>query len=222
MSEKFILVSLEDEKAKEIANIVSNDTCRKILDYLGDKDSSETDIANALNMPLSTVHYNMQNLLKHGLVEIKDFVWSDKGNKINVYKVAKKFIVIAPKGETVPSSIKNLIPVAIISLAASALLYLFSGFREVTVSSDIFPQPLLQPATILTREVAQESAKAAVAGSALSPALVNATTTIPETTSTIAQTVNVLVPQFNYLWFLAGSIFAILLYMLISNIRRKK
>ena len=221
MSEKFILVSLEDEKAKEIANIVSNDTCRKLLGYLGDKDASETDISKALSMPLSTVHYNMQNLLKHGLVEIKDFVWSDKGNKINVYKVAKKFIVIAPKGEAVLNSIRNLIPVAIISFAASALLYLFTGFREVAVSSDIFPKSLMQPTTILARELAQESAKAAVAGSALSPALVNTTTTT-QAMSTITQTVNVLVPQFNYLWFLAGSIFAILLYMLISNLRRKK
>ena len=220
MSEKFILVSLEDEKAKEIANIVSNDTCRKLLGYLGDKDASETDISKALSMPLSTVHYNMQNLLKHGLVEIKDFVWSDKGNKINVYKVAKKFIVIAPKGEAVLNSIRNLIPVAIISFAASALLYLFTGFREVAVSSDIFPKSLMQPTMILARELAQESAKAAVAGSALSPALVNTTTT--QATSTITQTVNVLVPQFNYLWFLAGSIFAILLYMLISNLRRKR
>ncbi len=219
MSEKFILVSLEDEKAKEIANIVSNDTCRKLLDYLGDKDASETDIGKALNMPLSTVHYNMQNLLKHGLVEIKDFVWSDKGNKINVYKIAKKFIVIAPKGETVPSSIKNLIPVAIISFAASALLYLFAGFRKVAVSSDIFSQQIMQP---IARELAQESAKVAVSGGqALSQAIVNATTTT-QATSTITQTVNVLVPQFNYLWFLAGSIFAILLYMLISNLRRKK
>ena len=74
MSEKFILVSLEDEKAKKLANIISNDTCRKILDYLGDKDSSESDIAAALSLPLSTGHYNIQNLHEHGLVEIKDFV----------------------------------------------------------------------------------------------------------------------------------------------------
>lgn len=152
MSEKFILVSLEDEKAKEIANIVSNDTCRKILDYLGDKDASETDISKALSMPLSTVHYNMQNLLKHGLVEIKDFVWSDKGNKINVYKVAKKFIVIAPKGENISSSLKNMITVALISIGTSALIYAVTGYSRQGVAADTFGS-----AQVMMKEVSQAS-----------------------------------------------------------------
>jgi DNA-binding transcriptional ArsR family regulator len=161
MSEKFILVSLEDEKAKEIANIVSNDTCRKILDYLGDKDTSETDLSKALSMPLSTVHYNMQNLLKHGLVEIKDFVWSDKGNKINVYKIAKKFIVIAPKGENISSSLKNLVTVALISLGTSALIYIVTGSSRQGAAADTFGA-----AEIMMKEAGQASltASAPIAG----------------------------------------------------------
>ena len=35
MSKKnFILLSMEDDKIRKISNIISNDSCRKILDYL--------------------------------------------------------------------------------------------------------------------------------------------------------------------------------------------
>ena len=34
MTEKFIMVSLEEEKAKKIAEALCNKTARKILDYL--------------------------------------------------------------------------------------------------------------------------------------------------------------------------------------------
>ncbi len=136
MEEKYILVSLEDEKAKKLANIVSNDTCRKLLDYLSNKDGSETDIAKALNLPLSTVHYNIQNLVENNLVEVKDFLWSDKGNKINIYRVAKKFIIISPKGEKIKESLKNLLPITIISLIAAGLIQMLYKTNQVDVVNE--------------------------------------------------------------------------------------
>ncbi len=220
MNEKYILVSLDDEKSKKLANIVSNDTCRKILDYLSEKDASETDISTALNIPLSTTHYNIQNLYSNGLVEIKDFFWSDKGNKINVYRIAKKYIIIAPKGRIIASNLRDMMPVALITAATSAFIYIFAGFRKITVSSDLFGQQALQP---IATSLMQESAKSAAAGSqaTVASALANATAA-DISTSTIVQSVNVPIPEFNFLWFLAGSMFAIFLYIMISNIRRKK
>jgi len=35
--EKFLLVSLNEDKAKKLAQIISNDTCRKIIDFLAEK-----------------------------------------------------------------------------------------------------------------------------------------------------------------------------------------
>ncbi len=90
MTEKFIMVNLEDKKAKELANVIGNDTSRKILDFLSNKNATETEISKELNLAASTVNYNMKHLLKSGLVETKDFFWSDKGNKVNVYKISNK------------------------------------------------------------------------------------------------------------------------------------
>jgi DNA-binding transcriptional ArsR family regulator len=59
-SEKFLLVSLKEDEAKKLAQVISNDTSRKILDFLASrKDATETEIATHLEMPLSTTHYNL-------------------------------------------------------------------------------------------------------------------------------------------------------------------
>ena len=62
--QKFILVSLKEEESKRLAQIMSNDTSRKILDYLAEKEATESDLAEKLGIPISTVHYNLQALVK--------------------------------------------------------------------------------------------------------------------------------------------------------------
>jgi hypothetical protein len=64
----------------------------------------------------------VQQLLKSNLIQIKDFLWSDKGKKINIYKVSKKFIIIAPT----TSSLKDLIPVALSGFIASFGIYYYT------------------------------------------------------------------------------------------------
>ena len=131
MAEKFIMVSLEDEKAKKLAEVISNETSRKILNYLSENEVSESDIAKKLKVPASTVHYNIQHLLKSNLIEVKDFYWSDKGNKVNIYKVAKKLIVIAPKGtNNIKDKLKEILPVAIISGVAGILINYYTKIQS--------------------------------------------------------------------------------------------
>ena len=132
--EKFILVSLEEEKAKQIANVISNSTSRKILDYLSTKEeASESEIAKELNSPLSTVHYNLQQLKKNNLVETKHFMYSDKGKKIEFYRVVKKFIVIAPK-YTQTNLLKNILPLFLVSTVIGGLIQLFTNTRSFSQS----------------------------------------------------------------------------------------
>lgn len=129
--ETFILVSLEEQKSKELAQVISNDTSRKILDYLGKKEGTETDISKKLGMPLSTVHYNMQQLLKAGLIESKEFIYSDKGKPVNIYTVAKKIIVIAPnKQNNLSETLKRLLPITIISAIASILIQVLVSIKD--------------------------------------------------------------------------------------------
>ena len=141
MAEKFVLVSLDEEKAKQLAEVLSNKTARLLLNYLSEhEDATETDIAKKLKLPLSTVHYNLQNLKKTGLVETEEYQWSSKGKQQDLYKLAKKFIVIQPKGTTIePSKLKNLFTIGILSgIGAAVAGYLAKGYLIVQ------EQPVLQ------------------------------------------------------------------------------
>ena len=89
MEEKYIMVSLEDEKTKRIAEVLSNKTCKKILDYLiENKNSTQNDISKNLNIPLNTLDYNIKKLLESGLIKKgSNFFWSKNGKKIAVYSI---------------------------------------------------------------------------------------------------------------------------------------
>ena len=194
-TEKFIMVSLEDEKAKELANVISNETSRKILDFLSEEDAAENDIAKKLNLAASTVHYNIQHLLKHNLIEVKDFYWSEKGNKVNVYTVAKKLIVIAPRSMKIKTKLKSILPVALIALAASGMIHLYTKYFAKTMS--------LAGGKMMA---AQEFAEA-----------------VPTKALDAAPRAMEMAATPNYaLWFLIGSFFAIATYIFITNIRRGK
>src|SRR3989338_10912894 len=96
--QSFLLVSLKEDKAKELAQVISNESCRKILDYLAEKeDATESEISKDLQFPISTVHYNLQHLMKAGIINVDEFHYSEKGKEVNHYKLANKYIIIAPK-----------------------------------------------------------------------------------------------------------------------------
>lgn len=113
MDDKFILMGLNDENSKEVAEILKNKTAKKIIDFLGDrKEASEKDISESLNMPINTVEYNIKKLVKVGLVK-KDnrFFWSEKGKKINLYQLARKHIIISPNKKPSLDALKAILPI---------------------------------------------------------------------------------------------------------------
>jgi len=123
--ESFLLVSLKESKAKKLAQVISNESCRKILDYLSEKEATETDLAKKLDIPISTVHYNLKHLIDAGLVTAEEFHYSEKGKEVNHYKLANKYIIIAPKVFGIKEKLKSILPVAlIIGLGAAALRFL--------------------------------------------------------------------------------------------------
>jgi DNA-binding transcriptional ArsR family regulator len=118
MKEKnYLLVSLNDSRAKKIAQVIGNESCEKILNYLAiNSNSSEKDISDALKIPLNTVEYNIKKLIDAELIEkSKKFFWSLKGRKINLYKVSNKSIIISPRKENNFSKLKLIIPLSLVS-----------------------------------------------------------------------------------------------------------
>ena len=115
--EPFLLVSLEEDKAKALAQVLSNDTARKILDFLSKNDlKTETEISNELKYPLSTVHYNLDLLAKTNLVSTDNFTYSKKGKKIVHYTLSNKYVIIAPKKtEALKEKLRQFLPVITIA-----------------------------------------------------------------------------------------------------------
>lgn len=123
MNNKFILVGLGDENSKYVAGVINNKTCKKILDFLAEnKEANEKELSEKLNIKINTIEYNLQKLVKSGLVEkSKNFFWSTKGKKIIMYKLSNKQILISPK-----KFIKGIIPAFIGVAFLSFLIKVFS------------------------------------------------------------------------------------------------
>ena len=80
MNDKYLNIDLNDPRAGAIAEVMANNTCKKILEALAEKEMSVTEISQSLNMPLNTIDYNIKKLLSAGLIiPTKEFFWSVKG-----------------------------------------------------------------------------------------------------------------------------------------------
>jgi len=128
--ESFLLVSLKEEKAKKLARVITNETCRKILDYLAKKSATETEIAEKLQLPLSTVHYNIKHLVDAKLVNMDEFHYSKKGKEVNHYSLSNKFIIIAPKEEqnSILDILKKFLPITFIVIVVAGIIQLVSKY----------------------------------------------------------------------------------------------
>ena len=139
MEEKYLLLSLEDSRAKKISEILGNKTCKKIIDYLGDRrEASEQEISKDLEIPMNTAEYNLKKLIKSGIVKkTGNFFWSVKGRKIKMYKLANKHIVISP-GRKRPNLeiLKTLLPVLVVVAFVAILVSVMISDDSVILNSN--------------------------------------------------------------------------------------
>jgi len=211
--EKFVLVSLKENKAKQLAQIIANESCRKILDYLAEKEATETELAEKLNIPISTVHYNLKHLIEGGLITAEEFHYSEKGKEVNHYKLANKYIIIAPKTTFgIKEKLKTVLPVALLIAAGAGFIQLFSGYiaRPGIRTFTATKEAAISEAERFAGDVAKEAAPLAARPEMTQDVADVATTAIPAS------------PLANIaLWFLIGGVFAIVLYLIVSKIREK-
>lgn len=93
--EEEIELNLDDEdKIKEVTTTIANRTCQSIIKELSKKEMTESELSKRLNLPLSTVHYNLMKLLKAGIIASERFKYSNRGREVKYYKTTKKRIII--------------------------------------------------------------------------------------------------------------------------------
>lgn len=207
--QKFVLLSLKDNEAKRLGQVISSETARKILDALAEKKYTETELAEKLRLPLSTVHYNMKALVEAKLVTADEYHYSEKGREVIHYGLANKYVIIAP-ASTQPSilnKLKTILPVAVLVAAVGWSIDFF--MRGGTVTSlampEAMPTAMRQAAPAMMEEAADVAAKTAAEQTAATMQAVPE----PATGLPIG------------LWFTIGAAFAVTLYILIEALRSK-
>jgi DNA-binding transcriptional ArsR family regulator len=100
MVKKYLMFDMNDPKSEKVAEILGNNTCKKILSLLAEREGelSVGDISKELNLAINTIDYNVKKLVDAGLIDkSSSFFWSVKGKKIPTYKIAHKQIIISTK-----------------------------------------------------------------------------------------------------------------------------
>ncbi|MBI4438466.1 helix-turn-helix transcriptional regulator [Candidatus Woesearchaeota archaeon] len=192
----FLLVSLEDEKAKSLASVITSEACRKILDYLAGNDATESELSKALTLPISTVHYNLKQLVTAGLVKADEFHYSEKGREVNHYSLSNRYIIIAPKTtEGIASKLKRILPAVGLTAGAAAIIQLL----KPATNQIMIMRPAMKEATEGV-SIASEAFKATP-----TDAIQAAYATQPSPA----------------LWFLAGALFFLAATMVYDSIRER-
>lgn len=232
--ENFLLVSLKEDDAKKLAQVISNDTSRKILDYLAHKkDDTESGIAKKLKLPISTVHYNLQALVKAKLVQADEFHYSEKGKEVNHYSLANKYVIIAPKNapESLKSKLRRILPVALLAGAGALVLKMFSLWNTGIESFDKAKTVAPMARTFEESEAGVAKSVADYADEAMAEPAMQAVNTVQQNvTDTIQCGAQAIAaecskPHFldgSALWFFLGAVFAIIIFLLIELMHKKK
>ena len=217
----FLLVDLNEQKTKKLAETITSETSRKILNHLADKNhDTEANIAQLLELPISTVHYHLQKLQEASLITADEFHYSEKGREVNHYKLANKYIIIAPqKVSGLKEKLKGVLPVALASLAIAFVIKLLQGNlftakagQTAESASPSLAQEILEGASEeAVREGGEEFKREAV--SKISDETFSQTAAYAQ--QNISQNMDIA------FWFLAGSFITMILYLLIALIREK-
>ena len=216
----FLLVSLEEPKARQLAEVLNNDTSRKIINYLSEHDdTTETKLAKELGVPLSTVHYNMQKLKEAGLVDVLEFHYSSKGREVDHYKLVNKYVIITPKPVSgIRTRLKNILPVTFILAAVSGAIHFVQR-----MTTQQYAAPIMREAakSAPARQIVAEEGAQSIAASVpqLAADVANETTSLMQPVAEPVIAVSSQTPI--ALWIFIGGVLAIILYLIVARIRER-
>lgn len=165
-SEKVLIVPL-GEGSKKITQVLSNEKAMKMLDILADKPMSASDVAETLEIPLTTVKYNLDGLIEADLIKVKETKWSRKGREVKIYEPVQKLIVVAPGNmKSDRSSVLSMLK-KYLGLIAGAV-FAATGLEAITRSLSMGAGPSMsqeaatvpmfdeEPMAAMSKDVAQE------------------------------------------------------------------
>lgn len=223
--EKLLILPLNDGTAKRISLALANETSRKVLEALAEESLSAGQISEKLGVPLTTLHYNIENLIEVGLIKVERTRYSEKGREVKVYAPTRKYIVIAPENvgkEEIRSTLKKFLFGAYFLLGS-----VFSGYAfQKLYYRFSAPQTMPRYASMATEKVAESGAPVAPAAAEKAAASGTPPATTPMMTPAPSQAspeLTTQIPEPNaYLWFAFGAIFALALLFVWRKVAEKE
>ena len=209
----FLLLSLKDAEAKRLGQVISSETARKILDALAERRYTETELAEQLHIPLSTVHYNIQALVDAKLVVADEYHYSEKGREVIHYGLANKYVIIAP-ATTIPGALnklKALLPVAVL---VAAVGWAIQWFGPIQAGAPVITGVTLEQAVPSAAPLAADSAPAMMQAA---PTAVQAIP-VMKTAAAIPEPITQIPIG---VWFALGAAFALTLYLLFEALWKR-
>ena len=147
MTEEGVLI-LEpgDERAKKIGKAMASNTASDVLSALSEDELTLSELSERLGQPITTLKYQIENLLDADLVEIVRTRYSEKGRVVKVYGVRQQVVIMSPAKADLRSvllkytSLFALIICATLVLLAMAPTFSFASdggpAYELTTGSD--------------------------------------------------------------------------------------
>jgi len=93
----FETIDIHDEKAKGLAQILTNDKAIAILHLLEDRELSISEISKELKLPISTVSYHIDKMTRVGLVEVAGKKYGKRLQEVKLYRASNRPILLVPR-----------------------------------------------------------------------------------------------------------------------------
>ena len=90
-------IDINDERAKELAQILMNEKAIAILHLIEETPMSISEIAKELNLPISTVSYHIDKMMRVGLAEIAGKKYGKRLQEVKLYRAADRPILLVPR-----------------------------------------------------------------------------------------------------------------------------
>ncbi|WP_457741368.1 ArsR/SmtB family transcription factor [Thermococcus sp.] len=90
-------IDINDERAKELAQILMNEKAIAILHLIEETPMSISEIAKELNLPISTVSYHIDKMMRVGLVEIAGKKYGKRLQEVKLYRASNRPILLVPR-----------------------------------------------------------------------------------------------------------------------------
>lgn len=134
---KKLLILPLGEESKKLTQVISNETAMKILELLAESPLSTSQVSELLNLPITTVQYNIDNLMSIGLIKIDRVKYSEKGREVKIYAPRQKLIVLVPEktdSSNVLNILKKYIALLFFALVSASTIELIQGTQPIALA----------------------------------------------------------------------------------------